>query len=585
MALSPSLIKNWFALQRRLIAGLKVAYVDLRGSELPQGGFVVTYPDELGQAGELALAARLAVQSGAPVSGRGMALAEGVAALRIACPLKLNGQLGGAVVVEVEGPAQRQAEVLKLLRWSEGWLRLAVRQDDAAEGTVDYRTLIDAGLVQDDFDAALTAVLALTPSRVGCTRLGLGGSRSGRVQLLGVSEVGELAPRSPRVKAVEKAMQEALATGRALCWPAGDEAEGDGEAARRLVEAAGLHGVCCVPVSGALSEPLVFVFEFAGDAPWHNGTPRRCIETAYVLAPLLTLRREHDSAWWGRLGALLREGMQRLAGPRGRMRRALLAAGALLVAVYALGEAPYRVAASAVVEGAVQRAVVAPFDGYVADALVRAGQQVAAGELLARLDDRELQNERRRLAAEEGELADEHRQAVALLDHGKSKVLEAQLAQTRARLALLEDRLARTELRAPLEGVVITGDWSRSLGVPIARGELLFEIAPLDAYRVAIQVPDRDIAALDAGQTGELILAALPRRPVALRVTGIAALAPEELAEPSFRVEAELVEGGAMLRPGMEGIAKVAVGERPRWWIWTHRLTDWLRLQLWRWWP
>jgi hypothetical protein len=35
----------------------------------------------------------------------------------------------------------------------------------------------------------------------------------------------------------------------------------------------------------------------------------------------------------------------------------------------------------------------------------------------------------------------------------------------------------------------------------------------------------------------------------------------------------------------MEGVAKVKVGERRRGWIWTHRLTDWLRLKLWRWWP
>jgi hypothetical protein len=59
----------------------------------------------------------------------------------------------------------------------------------------------------------------------------------------------------------------------------------------------------------------------------------------------------------------------------------------------------------------------------------------------------------------------------------------------------------------------------------------------------------------------------------------------EEPGEPVFRVEAELVDEAPALRPGMEGIAKVTVGERRRWWIWTHALTDWLRLQLWRWLP
>jgi hypothetical protein len=39
------------------------------------------------------------------------------------------------------------------------------------------------------------------------------------------------------------------------------------------------------------------------------------------------------------------------------------------------------------------------------------------------------------------------------------------------------------------------------------------------------------------------------------------------------------------LRPGMEGVGKVEVGERKVLWVWTHGLTDWLRLALWRWMP
>jgi len=37
------------------------------------------------------------------------------------------------------------------------------------------------------------------------------------------------------------------------------------------------------------------------------------------------------------------------------------------------------------------------------------------------------------------------------------------------------------------------------------------------------------------------------------------------------------------LRPGMDGVAKVHVGERKLVWIWTHSLFDWLRLNIWSW--
>jgi multidrug efflux pump subunit AcrA (membrane-fusion protein) len=255
---------------------------------------------------------------------------------------------------------------------------------------------------------------------------------------------------------------------------------------------------------------------------------------------------------------------------------------ALTVVLFALSAGTYRVSAPATLEGAVQRAVVAPFDGYIIDAQVRAGQEVAEGRLLARLDDRELVGERRRLHAEQGEYAEEHRQAVATLDHGKAKILESQLEQSGARLSLVQDQLTRTELRAPLGGLIISGDWSRSIGVPVSRGDLLFQIAPLNEYRVTLRVSDRDIAGLATGQQGELTLSALPSQVVRFMVSGISSMASDETSEPAFRVEATLTDKLPGLRPGMQGVAKVDVGERRRWWIWTHTLTDWLRLQLWR---
>jgi len=134
-------------------------------------------------------------------------------------------------------------------------------------------------------------------------------------------------------------------------------------------------------------------------------------------------------------------------------------------------------------------------------------------------------------------------------------------------------------------GVVIAGDWQRRIGAPVSRGDTLFEIAPLDAYRVVLRVRDRDIAALRAGQVGELVLSALPDRALPLRVTDIVTIAESEAREPLFRVEAELLRPVSELRPGMQGLAKVQAGERARWWVWTHGLWDWLWLHLWRWLP
>ena len=93
-----------------------------------------------------------------------------------------------------------------------------------------------------------------------------------------------------------------------------------------------------------------------------------------------------------------------------------------------------------------------------------------------------------------------------------------------------ERAFVESELRAPLDGLVISGDWTRSLGVPVSRGDLMFQIAPLDEYRVAVQVSDRDIAGSGVGQQARLTLSALPRESIRFTVLAISSIAPDEVA-------------------------------------------------------
>jgi multidrug efflux pump subunit AcrA (membrane-fusion protein) len=153
--------------------------------------------------------------------------------------------------------------------------------------------------------------------------------------------------------------------------------------------------------------------------------------------------------------------------------------------------------------------------------------------------------------------------------------------QAGARLDLLNKQLERTSLKSPIDGFVISGDWSRSLGMPVERGQVLFEVAPLNSYRVAMEVADRDIAAVQIGQDGHLILSGLTDREVPLRVSNLTSISTDSGEGAGFRVEAEIQGPVERLRPGMQGIAKVTAGERSILWLWTHRVVDWLRYQLW----
>ena len=164
-------------------------------------------------------------------------------------------------------------------------------------------------------------------------------------------------------------------------------------------------------------------------------------------------------------------------------------------------------------------------------------------------------------------------------------MLLAQLAQTAARLEQVDDEIERTKLRVPFAGVVVSGDWSQSLGVPVSRGDLLFEVAPLDGYRVLTEVDERDISQIVPGQYGELVLAGLPGERFAFVVEKLTPVSTPAEGRNRFEVIGKLASASPVLRPGMEGVAKVTVETRRKLWIWTHKMQFWMRYQLWSFWP
>jgi aminoglycoside phosphotransferase len=114
---------------------------------------------------------------------------------------------------------------------------------------------------------------------------------------------------------------------------------------------------------------------------------------------------------------------------------------------------------------------------------------------------------------------------------------------------------------------------------------VLFEIAPLDGYRIVLRVDERDISDVQLGQKGRLALQALPGDSLPLTVDRITPVASSEGDRNVFRVEARLDTPSSALRPGMEGVAKIEIERRRLLWIWTHRIIDTVRLWAWSWWP
>ena len=188
-------------------------------------------------------------------------------------------------------------------------------------------------------------------------------------------------------------------------------------------------------------------------------------------------------------------------------------------------EGDFRVTSDAILEGKVQRVISAPIAGYLRSASVQAGDMVKKGDVMAMLDDAELQLKITQLRGQQQQARREYRQAVSSRNLVDVSVISAKIKQTKAEINLTQQQLNKISLTAPFDGVVIEGDLSQMLGSPIERGDTLFKIAPLDGYRIILKVSERLISYVFQDQKGVLTLTSIPGQQFPIIVEKITAVA------------------------------------------------------------
>jgi multidrug resistance efflux pump len=210
---------------------------------------------------------------------------------------------------------------------------------------------------------------------------------------------------------------------------------------------------------------------------------------------------------------------------------------------------------------------------------------VNQGQVICLLDDRDLMLERFKWFTEKQQLTKQYHEAMAKHEQSQIQITRAKIDQADAQLDLLDEQLSRTRLTAPFNALVMSGDLSQSLGSPVEKGQVLFEVAPLDQYRVIIEVDERDIAGVQVGQTSEMIFSSIPGETFPFVVEKITPVTTAKDGRNFYRVEGRLEKVTDQLRPGMEGVGKITVDRRRLIWIWTHKAVDWVRLKAWQWMP
>jgi RND family efflux transporter MFP subunit len=580
---------GWLDIQCRAFDGVIRGAVVLRTSEAATFAPVALWPEgvegspKLAAAVESALAQRRVAVQGAK---RGMRRQDPVF---IAHPILVDDELYGAAALEVEGRAEGALqELVQRLGWGVGWLEALARRKTFTSKArlVTVLELIATSLQHERFQAAATAVVTELATTLGCERASIGFMKGRHIYLRALSHSAAFGKKTNLVRSLEACMDEAADQLATVNYP--PRKGGPFQVTRAhaaLVQQHGAGAVCTIPLTAGAKVLGALVLERPVGEEFDARTIELCEHAALLVGPVLDVKRKEDRWLAQKAAGSLATYVRHLAGPRHVALKLWTAAVLAAILFFTFAEGDYQVTADATLEGTVQRAIAAAIPGYVAEAGARAGDVVKKGDLLAAIDDRDLRLERLKWVSQRAQRTSEYREALAGHQRARVRVLGAQLEQAEAQIALIDEQLARTRLVAPFDAIVVKGDLSQSLGAPVERGNVLFEIAPLEAYRVIMKVDERDITQVALGQGGQLALSSLPHEPLPIVVEKITPVSVVEEGRNYFRVEASVQGGIEKLRPGMEGVGKIHIERRNLAWIWTHKIGHWLRMWVWSWWP
>lgn len=593
----------WLALQCSRIAGVAAGLLLIRPVASDAQCLSLTWPARDIQVGDLSRLAEQALAERRVIVAHGRVGPEASpaqhVALVVALPLGATTPIAAAALAltTTAGTSDVAPEtVAEQLRWGAGWLETlpwARRAKDLSLDVARAASCLDllatVGARPRLPEAAISIANELA-TRLRCDRVSMGVvKRDGTVRLQAMSHSASFKHESRVADAIENAMDEAVEQRRCVAYPLLPVMDYAVHIAHQaLAEGSKTVGATTMSVvlNGHHGEPIgALTFERHRAEPFTTDTLQLAETIAALLGPQIGLQLRANRWVTGRMIDRLGDGADALFGPRrpGFKLGAIALAALTLTAAFAHGE--HRITAKSVLEAELQRAAIAPFDGYIRTAPVRAGDTVQSGDLLVALEDRELVLERLKWRAERDKLLQRHREALAKHDRNNFVLLEPQIRQAESQLALADEKLIRARILAPFDGIVVSGDLTQMLGSPVEKGKVLFEVAPLYAYRLIVQVDERDVRYVAVGQSGTVALAGQPGSPLPLILSKITPVTVAEEGRNSFRIEARLSEPGLRLRPGMEGVAKIATGRRSLVWIWMHPVFDWLNLTAWKYLP
>jgi GAF domain-containing protein/biotin carboxyl carrier protein len=414
-----------------------------------------------------------------------------------------------------------------------------------------------------DLDRVLRSVVNLASRAFSFDRGAVGLYEKGQCEIRAVAGQETVDPKDPKLQ--DLIARASWAAGRGEQLYLQDRSDPASEAERMFVnifggdlESDGVESGLYLPLKDEEGVLGVLVFE-AGKPEF--ATPVQ-LEVAAILAnqtavALRNAQLYHQVPMVDALGAMAARKRALLAVPRRKLQLYGGIALALLAASFLI-RWPFRVVGN---EATFRPMALAPVralvPGVVERILVNEGARVERGASLASLRSTSLASDR---AATAASIATADRQAEVAASRGdpaEERLHRIRGDALRQELALLDEEVGFTTIRAPVSGIVLTPHLQERVGASLDEGDLLLTVGRLDSLELEFGVDQRDVSRVRPGQQVRLRVDALPQRTFTGRVSSVGQLPADSGPLVRYPVRASVANTDGLLKPQMAAHARV----------------------------
>jgi RND family efflux transporter MFP subunit len=439
-----------------------------------------------------------------------------------------------------------------------------------------------------DLDRVLQAIVNEPATVVPYERAAIALDQRGRVKIRAVSGIARINPEDPDIARLQDLLEWSSLLGEPIFVSQhGDEVEEERAETRAKFQAyfsaSGMRAYHALPLTDDDGRVGVLSFE-SSDPDFLNSAHMEMIK---VLAGQATVALRNASLYRevpfiDVLQPFLEKKRKFLALKKGR-RWALTAGVAITLLFFAAFPLPLRVDGPAVVAPAHSGRVQPEVAGLVQTVSVREGDVVKRGAVLAGLADWQYRAELAAVQAKYETAVSQMNRALATNDGTEAGIARVQVDYWTSEVARSRQRLQKTLLRSPIDGVVATPHIEDSIGHDLKPGDTFAEVVDTSEATVDVAIDEHDVALLRAGENASVKLEGFPTRTFRGELTLVSPKGQLQGDEHVFYARVRIPNREGLIRTGMQGRGKIFTAWKPAGEVFFRRLAMWLWSKTWSW--